>query len=233
MKIVFFSDVHGNQYAFEAFQKDMDYLKPDKVVFLGDVFGYYYGQEIILASLRTLGYDCLMGNHDKMFLNMLEGKENMEHLCERYGSSYRRNIGLISQENIHFLQGLSSNWECCCDGMKMAAFHGSPEDSLNGRVYPDTKIENESIYSAFNYVFLGHTHHKMIRKIAGAQVVNPGSIGQQRDGKGCSYCIFDTITGQLDTKTIQYPIQLLIDDIQKNDSKNTRLIEVLVRNSEM
>lgn len=39
MKIVFFSDAHGNQYAVDSFFEDVQTVGYDKVIFGGDVFG--------------------------------------------------------------------------------------------------------------------------------------------------------------------------------------------------
>lgn len=230
MRIVFFSDVHGNQYAFREFQKAMGEIRPDQVVFLGDVFGYYYGQEEILTELCNSGYTCLLGNHDQMFLDLCAGKGDLERLCLKYGSSYQRNLGSISLENIDFLKKLCPSWELKIDGIRIGAFHGTPDDPLEGRLYPDTKVEDTSPYERYDYLFLGHTHHKMTRQIGHAtMVINPGSIGQQRDGKGCSYTVFDTKLREAATCLIDYPIQLLKEEIMKKDSEKPFLAEVLER----
>lgn len=50
MKIAICSDIHGNQYALNNFFKDIETQKIDKVLFLGDVFGYYYGQKECLQN---------------------------------------------------------------------------------------------------------------------------------------------------------------------------------------
>lgn len=230
MRIVFFSDVHGNQYAFRAFQKAMEAVQPDKVVFLGDVFGYYYGQEEILTELCASSYICLLGNHDQMFLELCMGKGDLEQLCVRYGSGYRKNLGVISSKNIDFLRSLPSSWELRINGIQIGAFHGTPDDSLEGRLYPDTKVGDPSLYKRYDYLFLGHTHHKMMRSIGGHTIViNPGSIGQQRDGKGCSYMVFDTVSCKVMTCLINYPVQLLVEEIMEKDPDKPFLIEVLKR----
>ena len=106
MKIVFFSDIHGNQYAYQSLLDDMKPLQPDLVVFGGDIFGYYYGQEEIINDIRKRGYICLLGNHDKMFLDYLEGTVNSDYLIGRYGNSYLNIEHRISDENIQFIRSL-------------------------------------------------------------------------------------------------------------------------------
>ena len=71
----------------------------------------------------------------------------------------------------------------------------------------------------------------MIRKAGNTIIINPGSLGQQRDGKGTSYVLFDTET--LDTKFIivEYNVYDLIEKINLYDKDNDRLKEVLLRKS--
>lgn len=88
-------------------------------------------------------------------------------------------------------------------------------------------------YSGIDFAFLGHTHHQIIKYTHGCTIVNPGSAGQQRDGKGCKYVLFDTSTRQIAFKVIEYNKDSLVDDINRNDSgkMKEKLIEVLYRSS--
>lgn len=71
MKIAICSDIHGNQYALNNFFKDIETQKIDKVLFLGDVFGYYYGQKECLQKLMECNkVYCIKGNHDQYFLDL-------------------------------------------------------------------------------------------------------------------------------------------------------------------
>ena len=229
MLMVVCSDIHGNQYSFSAFQKKMDELQPDRIIFLGDVFGYYYGQEEILTFLRTSGYNCLLGNHDKFFLDLLEDYQKLDLLCRRYGSGYRYALETVSEENIAFLKTLHPEMTISERGLKIGFFHGSPTDPLNGRIYPDTPVEDISLYQRFDYLFLGHTHHKMIRQLGKTVVVNGGSLGQQRDGKGCSYVVFDTNNFHLSIETVEFDREKLAAEAAMRDPNLASLQEVLYR----
>lgn len=229
MRLVVFTDIHGNQYAFSAFQRKMARLQPDLIIFLGDVFGYYYGQEEILTALRTSGYHCLLGNHDKMFLDLLDGRANLEDLCGRYGSGYRRALRTVSRENIAFLRTLSPGLTMEADGLRLGFFHGSPGDPLCGRVYPNTVIEDVTPYVPFDYLFLGHTHHKMARQIGHTMVLNPGSLGQQRDGKGCSYVVFDSKGPSMAIEVVAFDPAPLAAEAAARDPDFPSLREVLYR----
>ncbi len=233
MKIIFFSDAHGNRYALDQFFKEIANVAYDKVIFGGDIFGYYYDQEYILNLLQEKNVHCLLGNHDKMFLDLIEGKAEEEFLVKKYGNSYK-NIGTrISQKNIDFLYSLGSQYDMETDGLRLAFVHGSMVDVLNGRIYPDTKIENGIGYEGYDFVFAGHTHHKMVKRLgSGCTIINAGSIGQQRDGKGCSYVIFDTVGKSWRFKICDYPVERLLRDIgerEETEGMKERLREVLIR----
>lgn len=231
MKIVFFSDIHGNIDAFRVFQERMRDECPDRVIFCGDIFGYYYHQDEILAALFENQWTCLLGNHDRYFLDLLEGRRELETLCSRYGTSYRRNLrhGAVSADHIAFLRKLAPQAEFFIDGLRIAAFHGSPGDPLEGRVYPDTPVSGLLPYEPYDYVILGHTHHKMVRRVGRTTVVNPGSLGQQRDGRGCSYLVLDTAAGTHSFRMVEYDLRPLLREIEAWDPDKPFLSEVLTR----
>lgn len=231
MNIVFFSDIHGNQYAYHSFIMDMESLSPDLVVFGGDIFGYYYGQEEIITDIKKRGYVCLLGNHDQMFLDYLDGKISSNYLIGRYGNSYLNIEKKISDSNVNFIRGLCPEYYLKKDGLNLYFSHGSKLDPLDGRIYPDTNVTAFDDYLGIDYAFFGHTHHKTIKNTFGCTLINPGSLGQQRDGKGCKYVLFDTVSRELFFKVIEYDINSLVEEIKSNDTGDIKdkLIEVLFR----
>lgn len=233
MKVCFFSDIHGNGRSFKAFKERIECQNADVTVFGGDVLGYYYDAEEILNCLRNSDYICLLGNHDKMFLDLIEGKTNENILVNKYGNSYL-NIRLkISNENIAFLRKLSPSYEMTLpNGKRLGFFHGSPSAPLDMRIYPDTIVSDVSAFEKYDYVFCGHTHHKLIKHIGSCTLINPGSAGQQRDGKGTSYCLFDTETERISIESFPYDKESLIREIEEretNENMRKKLIEVILR----
>lgn len=229
MKILFFSDIHGNLFAFNSFLKDIENKEVDLIIFGGDFFGYYYYQNEIISEIRKRGIPCVLGNHDKMYLDLEKGEIHEEELVKRYGSTYSNIQDKITEENKEFLRKIPIGLEFLCDGKCIGVFHGSPIDPINGRIYPDAKDEDIIIYKKFDYLLLGHTHHKMIRQKEKTIIINPGSLGQQRDGKGCSYIILDTLNEKIEFFTVEYNVNKLIELVDEWDLGNERLKEVLTR----
>lgn len=229
MKIIFFSDIHGNKYVLPNFKKAIDAINPDLIVFCGDVFGYYYHYQEIIDFFIDTKILCLLGNHDQNVLDLVSGLIEDDELVVKYGNTYKNLRNTIGNKYLSYLKELKSSLELTIDGLKFGVFHGSPENPLNGRVYPDTIIENDLLYNKYDFVILGHTHHKMTKKINDTTILNPGSIGQQRDGKGCSFIVFNTLTCEYTFENVNYNISDLIQDIENYDDGNKKLSEVLFR----
>lgn len=236
MKICFFSDIHGNGYAFDAFLTEIENRKPDIVIFGGDFAGYYYDADRIISKMRELRFICILGNHDQMLLELLDGKRKMEPLVEKYGRSYEMLAATLQKENEQFLRKLPLYYEMEADGLKLGFFHGSPRNFQNDRIYPDTEILDKKeleLLENYDYVFTGHTHHKLVKRFGKTILINPGSAGQQRDGKGTSYVLFDTKSREWEICSFSYDVDRLERDIDRlegdSPERKARLKEVLRR----
>ena len=231
MKIAVFSDIHGNQFALREFLRQSAHEVIDRFYFLGDVFGYYYGQNECFDLLRGLAHlVCIRGNHDEYFLRHEIGEANIAILAKKYGNTYLH-MNEIAKENRDFLHTWGQSWREHLGRLEIGFFHGTPDDPVNGRLYPDTEITNAISYRQYDVVFLGHTHHKMKRRIGETLIINPGSLGQQRDGKGCSYILFDTENMDVEWRIVTYDIVPLLRQIDENDPAMPSLKEVLMRSS--
>src|SRR5262249_14348656 len=61
--------------------------------------------------------------------------------------------------------------------------HGTPSDPLNGRHYPDNPDDPLGRPGEWEILLMGHTHYPYVRTTEdGRLIVNPGSVGQPRDG---------------------------------------------------
>lgn len=211
MKICIFSDVHGNMEALERMLEmdgDADYF-----IFAGDIVGYFYEQTQIIECFQKIkNLFAVKGNHE---YNFLSKKQNRQELVEQYGSSYGVKL---SKEQIEYIEGLPEWMEIKLDGKWFGIFHGGIEDYLNQRVYPDSKIDIGLYHEKYDYLILGHTHYRLLRKEKNTLIINPGSLGQPRDGKGFSYCILDTDNDRCEYKNVKIDIQKLLNEVKKYDS---------------
>ena len=230
MKICLFSDIHGNNFAFDEFLNYSSNLDIDQYIFCGDIFGYYYGQDDVISKLRNIvNLYAVKGNHDRNYLSIHSKLEEETSFIYKYGSSYDNVVNKISDNNHLFIENLSDYLELNYDGLKIGVFHGCPTNYFNGRVYPDTKITATKTYENYNYIILGHTHHRMLRKLGSTVVINPGSIGQPRDRNGFSFATLTLPNGEIQFYEVKWDKSKLVNEIIKNDGYNQKLIDILFR----
>lgn len=230
MRIVLFSDIHGNQYAMDAFLNELPQIRYEKIVFCGDVFGYYYGQKTVLDSLRHIpDFIWLKGNHDAYAVEIFRGRKNAGEFIRNYGHSYADLPENISEEEINSLEELPEMYELEDEGVRIGFFHGTPEDPLDGRLYPDQLPEHMENYQKYDIVVMGHTHCRMAKHWNDKLLINSGSLGQPRDGNGYGYAILDTKERVVSFHNVQIDQKKLYAEIDLRDPQLTKLKEVLER----
>lgn len=225
MKICIFSDIHGNQYAFKKFVSEVE-KKYDLYIFLGDIYGYMYGIEEILKLFKKLQPLCsIKGNHDLNYQKICSNELDKETYIEKYGDSYN----IVSKKLSTFLEDKQTIKNINVDDLKIALVHGTLEDSVNGRDYPDKINKYSDCYREYDVIFQGHTHCKMVKFIKnGPIIVNPGSIGLSRNEDGCTYAIFDTLAQSINFKKITWDKEKLFQEIREHNT-NLTIIDVLER----
>lgn len=227
MRIGVFADVHGNIYAFEKVFASLKQEGADLYVFCGDICGYYYYQNEVVEILQSMNrLVCVAGNHDRMFLRTLQDDDFSREYEKKYGRSCSLLAENITEKNLEFIKDMPDKH--VFDDYSMAVFHGSPWDNLNEYVYPDSPL-GKFIELPYSYILLGHTHYPMDRSVGRVRVVNPGSCGQPRDYRDCSYAIVDIKRQEVEFRRVQYNVDSLIKDVQRNKEENSHLTEVLER----
>lgn len=206
VKIGIISDVHSN---FEALRSSLNYLKKARVLKIlcaGDIIGYYTRPKEVVQLIKERKVICIKGNHEiGLLFKKLSKGFNMYAL---QGLAYSdRNL---SSKDKHFLKKLPITYRNTFGGKKVIMIHGSPANPLEEYVY------QEDIDSAYLHVFfktlpdvliLGNTHIPFIKDVESTLVINPGSIGQPRDGDPrSSFAIYDSIKNTARIVRLDYNI---------------------------
>ena len=228
MKICIFSDIHGNGPAFKTAYKMIVSEKADVNIFLGDLCGYYYDQLEIFDKLITIPkLVAIQGNHDSMFLSMINGNSELRQTYrKRYGNSMEYLLNNDTAGFVKWLSELPKSYLLADIGL--SCYHGSPWNDMEGYVYPDSRLERFFEYSSSCF-FLGHTHYSMVRNIGNKLILNPGSLGQPRNGGLPTYAILDFSSKKTVIKEVSYDKTELIKRIDSLVDKNPYLKEVLKR----
>jgi putative phosphoesterase len=208
MKFLIFSDIHGNDFVLDQLQCSINNYNPDKILFLGDIFGYFYNYKNVIDFILKNNINYLLGNHDKLAIDILMSEDmDIEAYVNNYGSGYKF-LKLNEMFYLNYLKSAPLSINMKVDGYKICFVHGSTDDALYGRIYPDTIIKPE-IFNDFDLIFCGHTHHRVIKYYDNKLIVNVGSIGWPRDEMNPCYVTFDTEKNAISFKDILFDFNIL------------------------
>lgn len=228
MKICVFSDIHGNGPAFSSAIGNILSEKADVNVFLGDLCGYYYDQLSIFSQLRDIpDLVSLKGNHDEWFLKIYSGDEDLRRdYRNRYGNSMEKILQVDCQNLADWLSELPEflAW----DDYGIFFCHGSPQERLDGYIYPDTPLDVLAEETA-STIIMGNTHYPMHRRMGDKRIVNPGSIGQPRHGGWATYAVLDLSVWEVTFREVCYDPSPLYAQIDDSRETNSYLKKVLSR----
>jgi len=185
------SDLHGNLGALEAAVVDLTRRKVDHVVVLGDLVGYLARPSRVVqrVALRMAqkGWRTLAGNYDLAVV--AGGDEGAERFLKPGIGEMPRQVFDWTCQKVNppireLLANLPNSLSFKLSGVHCLAVHGSPE-GVRDYVYPDRPSEQLATwleeYGA-HCLFMGQTHFPFVRKLSQGLVVNPGSLGQPKDG---------------------------------------------------
>ena len=229
MRLLVFSDIHGNSQALYALLRMMSELEYDTVAFLGDIFGYYYEQEECLRLLKEIpDLIWLKGNHDKYAIDAYCDNADSELLVKLYGHSYSNLKSRFMTDEISFLESKPYACTLKVDGKQVGMFHGRPGDPVEGRIYEDTELP-ETEFSPYDYVLIGHTHCKIDKKIGNTRIISPGSLGQPRDCRGYGFALLDVESDNCEFINVEVDNGELKKQIDINDKDLAKLYDVISR----
>lgn len=200
MRILVLSDLHANATALDAAVKAAK-GRWERIVCLGDVVGYGPDPNEVTTRIRELGAITIRGNHDKAVTDLMR-TDDFNPVAKAAVDWTRSQI---SGDNLKWLAALPSG-PLETDGLVLV--HGAFQDEDEYVFTPAQALEG-LLDSTAAITFFGHTHHQggfsysgesnnleilslrprasesfaALRTEAGTRyLLNPGSIGQPRDG---------------------------------------------------
>jgi diadenosine tetraphosphatase ApaH/serine/threonine PP2A family protein phosphatase len=193
MRVAVLSDIHGNLHALEAVLAEADAANVDEIWCLGDVVGYGARPNECCELVRARASVCLAGNHDLVVVGALPLDEFSHDAADAAGWAHDR----LTEENRAYLAALPSMVER--DGVLLV--HGSPRDPVWEYVLSNDVALAALAATEAPLVLVGHSHVALelcladgrlagglatagaeVDLAAGRWLLNPGSVGQPRDG---------------------------------------------------
>lgn len=216
MRLAVLSDIHSNLAALDSVRADLPDV--DEVWVLGDTVGYGPQPNEVIAVLQEMGARSVMGNHDGAAIGAVDtGWFNPDA-----GRAIAWTSEVIDDNSRAYLATLP---EIRVQD-ELTAVHGSPRDPIwEYIVSSSVAAENLSAFST-RICLHGHTHVPVVFQAdddavepvlptldvpvsiaEGRALVNPGSVGQPRDGNpAASYLVLDTDAATVQFHRVSYDI---------------------------
>ena len=231
MRIGLLGDVHGNHRALKAVLSVASISGLESLLITGDLVGYYDAPLAVLDMLRSWKYYLVRGNHEDMLKTARYDDDFLTKVDAKYGAGLRSAIEQLTDKQLDELCNLPHPLELEIDSCKILLCHGAPWDN-NQYVYPDAKPEllERCAQQEYDLIVLGHSHYPMSHRIGKTLVVNPGSVGQPRNGQpGAHWAIFDTETHNLQLCKEEYDYSALVYECKQRNPELPYLVDVLKR----
>jgi putative phosphoesterase len=206
MKALVISDIHANWPALEAV--DAAERDADIVLCLGDLVDYGPFPHEVIAWVRAHATHAIRGNHD----HAVALREDCR--CSpsfRDASETTRELmwQMLTPEESAYLASLPLRAETHIDGMRVAMVHAAPRDPLFRYVSASAGREGwveEAQGVDADILLTGHTHLPIAIQTNGLLVVNPGSVGQPKDGDPrAAYAVIED--GRVEHRRVAYDVE--------------------------
>jgi diadenosine tetraphosphatase ApaH/serine/threonine PP2A family protein phosphatase len=228
LRIAVISDIHGNWHALEAVLADIEREGVDETWCLGDIVGYGPQPNRCVAETQAHSAICLLGNHDLAAL----GKVDLAGFSPDAAESARWTMTVLSSEALEFLKTLEPKGER--EGIEL--FHASPRDPVWEYVLSESAVRSALDLTTAGLVLVGHSHIPIalllsngdalagglakggseIELTEGRWLLNPGSVGQPRDGDPhAAYLLLDLERRTAHFRRVAYNIEATQAEIRE------------------
>lgn len=209
MKILILADVHSNWPALQAIEERFDVC-----LFTGDLVDYATEPLPCLRWMREHATVVVRGNHDHAVAHgvPIHGEGGYRGLAAATRPLHWK---MLEPTDIDYLVRMPVTRHCSLDGFSFYLVHGTPRDPLD-----EYLAGNEEAWAArlssieADFVCVGHTHLPFHLQLERTQLINPGSVGQPRDGDPrCSYAVIEN--GRVEIRRVPYDIDATLKQMQE------------------
>lgn len=222
MRYAIIADIHSNLEALQAVLADIASRRVDATYCLGDVVGYHAQPNECVSLIRQVGIPCVAGNHDLA----AAGISRPLHFGYVARAAVQWTGRVLTDPNRRFLAGLPLSRRIDDD---VVLVHGAlhPAPNANVRLSTPERLARSLRRLAAErarIAFYGHTHRRALAMleddaarlfvpgegavlVGGSFLVNPGSVGQPRDGTLlASYAVYDAQAASCSWHSVSYDV---------------------------
>jgi diadenosine tetraphosphatase ApaH/serine/threonine PP2A family protein phosphatase len=219
MRVAIISDIHGNSQAFTAVLRDIAGSSVEEIWCLGDLVGYGAEPDACVELAREHTAVCLAGNHDLAVV----GEVPIEDFSRAASDAVRWTQEVMSAEHLEFLGGLAPSGTREAVGL----YHASPRDPVWEYVLSSLLADVCLDAQSDRICLVGHSHVALsfdrpdggattgelrdegtdLDISGGEWLLNPGSVGQPRDGDPrAAWLLIDLDAQRAQFKRCEYDI---------------------------
>lgn len=228
MRTAIVSDIHANIEALEACLREADKHKVERVCCLGDVVGYNASPNETADKIRAVSKVTIQGNHDYVAAGLCDPQDLDFNAAA--DSAIRWTKSVLREDNRAWLEKLP---EFSPLDESTLLVHGSPRNQNEYILTPwDLDVNVRFVreqHPKVRMIFFGHTHYPALINAEGPTAgpgaerqgdtfllkpgslyfVNPGSVGQPRDGRPLSsFAIFDDAVPSVTFLRVAYDVEV-------------------------
>jgi len=225
MRFLILSDIHANVDAFDAVLAATPRDTWDRALVLGDLVGYGAAPNAVVERVLALEpIAVIRGNHDKAACRLADASD-FNHVA-RVAAIWTAET--LTSENRMYLERLAAGPRSIDDALEIC--HGAPFDE-DHYVFDRSDAARALDTASRPVCLFGHTHLPVVYRRDGEgdagfvprmdddvlhvdldpdarYLVNPGSVGQPRDGDPrAAFAIYDGERRVLTLRRIEYPIE--------------------------
>jgi putative phosphoesterase len=219
------ADIHGNWPALQAVA-----ARPHDVCFcLGDLVDYALEPAECVDWVKEHAPLTVRGNHDHGVAQnvVIQARSGFKYL-----SAVTRPLtrDRLSPDELRFLGRLPLSRMLTLDNTRFLLVHATPRDPLDEYAPPEVDFWTRRLQNVeADVICVGHTHQPYVLEVGDKLVINPGSVGQPRDGDPrAAYAVIED--NRVDVQRVEYPVEDAVSAITSSPLPETakdQLVEVL------
>jgi putative phosphoesterase len=210
MKILVLSDIHSNWAALRAIDESFD-----ACLFAGDLVDYATDPLPCIDWVRRNATASVRGNHDHAVAQRIPVRKRTG-LSRLAAEARPVHWDVLSNDQLRFLGRIPVTRRLELDGLKFYMVHATPRDPFDEYLKQDQEGWRQRLEDVdADFVCVGHSHTQFCLDLGDSKVINPGSVGQPRDGDPrAAYCMIED--GKVQMRRVEYDISETIGQMRSS-----------------
>ncbi|HEX6985888.1 MAG TPA: metallophosphoesterase family protein [Planctomycetaceae bacterium] len=212
MRVLVLGDIHSNWAALSAVAA----AEPgpfDACLVTGDLVDYGSDPIPCMRWVRQHATAVVRGNHDHAVA---------QRVAARAGSGFKSIAAatrplhwqVLGREEMKFLARLPVTCRLTVGDRTFFLVHATPRDPMDEYLNEDRNAWAARLeFVEADYVLVGHTHVPYVLDLGKTVVLNPGSVGQPRDGDPrAAYAVIED--GRVELRRVEYDVDAAVEHLR-------------------